>query len=87
MADKMKFELNYAGVGQLLKGSAMQQVLSECGDAVLGDLGEGHSKNVNVLGTRAVCSVHADTFKSRKKNLNGNTLIKALGSHGFSMSK
>ena len=87
MANKMKFELNRAGVGELLKGSAMQGVLSECGDAVMADLGEGHTKNVDVIRTRAICSVHADSFEAKRKNSRGNTLLKALGSHGFSMSR
>ena len=79
MANKMRFELNRAGVAELLKGSAMQGVLSSYGDTVASGLGEGHSKNVAVLSTRAVCSIHADTYNARKKNLEGNTLLKALG--------
>lgn len=78
MAD-FKFELNRAGVGELLKSSEMQKILASYGDDVIGNLGEGHSKNVAVLSTRAVCSVHADTYEARKKNLNQNTLLKALG--------
>ena len=87
MANNMKFELNRAGVGELLKGSAMQGVLSSYGDSIASGLGDGHSKNVAVLGTRAVCSVHADTYAARKKNLEQNTLLKALGSSGLSMSR
>lgn len=87
MAKGMKFELNRAGVAELLKGSAMQGVLSSYGDSMAGGLGSGHSKNVAVLSTRAVCSVHADTYETRKKNLEQNTLLKALGSSGLSMSR
>lgn len=61
----LKFELNTAGVGQLLRSEEMQQVLQDYADRV-----GGNDVEVYVAQTRAVAEVHGDN--------KGNALLKGL---------
>lgn len=79
MASKFVFELNRAGVRDLLKGEEMQSICSSYGDAILSVAGEGYKKTVHVGRNRANCSVKTDTPKAYYSNLKHNTLINALG--------
>ena len=75
---KMKFELNKAGVGQLLKSSEMQSVLNSYANAALGRLGEGYEVNSFVGFDRAHAIVAAVTEEARKDNSENNSLLKAV---------
>lgn len=72
------------GVGELLKGTAMQDVLSAYGEGVRNNCTAGSvSPNefevkVKVRGTRAVATVSASTPHARNSNLKHNTLLKAV---------
>lgn len=61
----LKFELNRAGVGQLLRSTEMQQVLGEYADRVGGDETE-----IYVAQTRAVAEARGDN--------KDNALLKGL---------
>lgn len=76
---KVKFELNRAGVGELLKGAEMQQILSEAGQQVANNAGDGFELKVAVRPTRAVATIAPDTVAAHFKNLKENILLKALG--------
>ena len=65
----IKFELNRAGVGALLKSPEMQNVLSEYARHVAGP---GDRAEVYVAGTRAVAEVHGQN--------KDNALLKRLKS-------
>ena len=80
MAKKVTFKLNRAGVRELLQSSEMQGIIKEKADQVLATAGEGYESKVQVMGTRVVADVHADTPKAYNQNLKHNTLLKALGS-------
>ena len=73
-----KFELNRAGVGELLKSSAMQDVLISYADRVADSAGDGY--DVYVGPSRANVSVRIATQEAYYDNLDNNTMEKALRS-------
>lgn len=75
---KMKFKLNYDGVGQLLKSSEMQGVLKEKATGIKNRAGEGYAQDVYVGKTRANAMVYADSYKAKRDNKKNNTLLKAV---------
>lgn len=87
MANKFKFELNRSGVAELLKGSEMTNIVSECATKVQEACGgygsatsEEFSSETVVSGTRVVATVRADTPRAYYSNLKHNTLVKAMSS-------
>ena len=74
-----KFELNKAGVRELLKSSEMAAVLSEYGSNMMGQLGEGYEMEEGTTSQRAKVNVRTATPRSMVDNLKNNTLLKALG--------
>lgn len=84
----VRFELNTAGVGELLRSEAMQEILSDYAEQVrgrctAGEVGvEEYETSTSVRGTRAVSTVRAATYHARNSNLKHNTLLKALGGGG-----
>lgn len=75
---KVKFKLNRAGVGQLLKGSEMQSILGSVGAQKAAQAGDGYDSDVHVYQKRAVANVYAADAAARKDNLENNTLLKVL---------
>jgi len=75
MSDKMKFKLNYKGVGELLKSSEMQSVLASYANEIAATAGDGY--DVYVGKTRANVSVV--TEEAAQDNYENNTLLKAMG--------
>ena len=75
---KNKFKLNYSGVGQLLKSSEMQGVLTEKATAIKNRAGEGYVQDVYVGKTRANAMVYAVSYKAKRDNMKNNTLLKAV---------
>jgi len=67
------FELNYKGVGELLKSSEMQKVLMESAESIASTAGQGY-KAVQ-MSTRVI--VVPDTEEAEQDNLDNNTLLKA----------
>lgn len=76
-----KFELNRAGVRELLKSSEMRTVLQGYGDAAISRLGEGYDAvpGDTSESVRAKVKVMATTYKTRADNLKNNTILKAVG--------
>lgn len=75
---KMKFKLNQAGVGQLLKSPEMQNVLEEKATSIRNRCGDGYEQDRFVAGTRAVATVKATSYAAKKDNMKNNTLLKAV---------
>ena len=71
---KMKFQLNYAGVGELLHSSAMEGCLMGYANTVAGNAGDGYK--ALQMGTRVI--VVTDTEAAAQDNLDNNTLLKAV---------
>lgn len=86
MANKLKFELNRAGVAELLKSGEMQSALKKYGLQVQSNAmsGEGSHNNYGLTIGNGTVRAHANIYVEDKEtyysNLKHNTLIKALGS-------
>ena len=75
---KVKFKLNKAGVGQLLKSAEMQRVISGKANEVAGRAGDGFEAETYVGRDRARAVVKAETYKAYRECMDNNTLLKAL---------
>lgn len=75
---KVQIELNYKGVGQLLKSENMQDALESVTAKIAQNAGSGYANDVKVMGTRAISSVYTTSKKAAKDNLKNNTLLKAV---------
>ncbi len=74
----VKFELNREGVRELLKSPEMMAICKEYADNAVSQLGDGYSVTTHTGKSRVNASVHADSFKARKDNLDNNSIIKAV---------
>lgn len=83
MSSSFRFELNRAGVRELLRSGEMQNVLREAAQGVQnkasGMTGLEYSAEVKVGKNRAVATVACDSAHAYYENLKNNTLVKALG--------
>lgn len=75
----VKFELNRAGVGQLLKSAEMRTILNEHAAEVLGRLPGGYGMRNGETSQRAKTTVYTDSIQARIDNSKNNSLLKALG--------
>jgi len=75
---KMKFKLDRAGIGQLLKSEEMQSVLEEKATEIRKTAGSGYAQDIYVGKTRANAMVYAETYQAKKDNYKNNTLLKAV---------
>lgn len=82
MSKKVKFELNRAGVRELLKGQAMMGICSEIANNAQSSLGDGFTVSTRVGANRVNASVIADTYPARKKNAETNCILKAVSGAG-----
>lgn len=76
MAANIRFELNPAGVRELLKSQEMQDVLVSYAGKVASRAGSGY--DVYVGRNRANVSVHTGTPEAAQDNYDNNTLEKAV---------
>lgn len=79
---KVKFELNSAGVVELMKSQEMMDVCKAYADAVRDRAGDGFAVNTMVGQNRVHAMVYATTAKATALNYRENTLLKALGGGG-----
>jgi len=77
MSNKV-FELNYEGVGALLKSEEMKNICKSYADAAAAKLGDGYEVTTYTGKTRVNASVRAVTYKARKENSESNSIIKAV---------
>ena len=85
MSDKFKFELNLAGVNELMKRQELQDMMQTLGEQVAARA-EGMAENpkaeyeskTKTLNWIAVTNVRAATHEAFEEDLENNTLIKAL---------
>lgn len=77
----VKFELNRAGVRELLKSPDMRDILQDYGNQAINRLGEGYEAvpGDTSESVRAKVKVTATTYKTRRDNLKNNTILKAVG--------
>lgn len=82
---KVKFELDLAGLNELMKGPEMQSVLSAAGKAVASAAGQGYAERTHVASFVAISNVYPNTKEAAHENYEKNTLVKALGAAGLKM--
>jgi hypothetical protein len=75
---KVKFELNRAGVRDLLKSKEMMDICAEYANNALGRLGDGYSVNTYTGQNRVNAEVLAESFAAKRENSKSNTIIKAV---------
>lgn len=75
---KIKFELNSAGVQELLKSPEMQNILDGYAQSAAVRAGEGYDADIHLGKKRAYANVYAATPEAKKDNLENNTLLKSL---------
>lgn len=80
MAD---FELNMAGLNELMKSSAMQSALKEAGNAVVSAAGGDYNTETYVLNFVAVQNVWPASKEAAIDNAKNNTLVAAVGATGL----
>ena len=73
-----RIELNYAGVGELLKSQEIADTVKEVAEQVAARAGDGYATDVYQAGTRVIASVYTETEEAMKDNLENNTLLKAV---------
>ena len=76
---KVRFELDRAGVRELMKSPEAMDVCKEYASAIRNRAGDGYEVDTYVGKTRANASVYASTYKARRDNYENNTLLKARG--------
>ena len=74
--NKIKFELNYSGVGQLLKSDIMRQCVESYARDIARRCGTGYSYDTKMMGTRVIASAFADTEEAKQDNYDNNTLLR-----------
>jgi hydroxymethylglutaryl-CoA reductase len=75
---KIRVELNYAGVGELLKSQEIADTVKEVAEQVAARAGDGYATDVYQTGTRVIASVYTETEEAMKDNIENNTLLKAV---------
>lgn len=75
---KVKFELNRAGVRELLRSKEMMDICSEYANDAVGRLGNGYEVTTHTGVNRVNAEVSAETFAAKRDNLKNNSIIKAV---------
>ena len=78
MSDKVRIELNSAGIREMLLSPEMQAVLGEKAAEIAGRCGEGYESDTYLTPGRAVASVYAESKEAVKDNLDNNTILRNL---------
>lgn len=84
---KVDFKLNLAGLNELMKSPEMEQALEEAGNMVATLAGGDYGVRVHRASFVSIANVYPDSKKAAKDNYENNTLVKALGASGLSMTK
>lgn len=76
---KMRFELNRAGVRELLRSPEMEAVLRERAESVRRSLGDRFQTSSYTGRNRVNVSVYTTDATAMQDNLQNNTVLKAVG--------
>ena len=82
---KVKFELNLAGLNEVMSSPGMQAQLQAAGEAVAGAANGNYGVRVHTAEYVAIANVYPDDQESAKKNYEDNELLKAVGAVGLRM--
>lgn len=75
---KVRFELNRAGVRELMLSPEMQAGLESMAGGILARLGDGYEIETFKGRNRINVELKAETFEARRENLRDNTILKAV---------
>lgn len=75
---KVTLEVNYDGVGELLKGPETQELISALAQETASRAGAGYAWDLYNAGSRYIASAYTETEDAMKDNLDNNTLLEAL---------
>lgn len=75
---KFKFELNRAGVRELMRSDAMKEIVSGHAENAQSRLGSGYATDSYVGKNRVNAMVYADTEQAIDDNSENNSLLKAV---------
>ena len=78
MGSSIKFELNRAGVRDLMRSTEMMEVCKGYADAALAKLGEGYETDQYTGKNRVNAEVRARTYQAKKDNYRNNSISKAV---------
>jgi len=78
MSRKVKFELNRAGVRELMKSDAMKGICEDYANRAKQRLGDGYEVDSYVGTNRANAMVYATWYQTKKENSDNNVILKAL---------
>lgn len=73
-----KIVLSYSGIGELLRGEEMKQMVTEYASGVAQRAGVGFEFRVHNTGQRQAANVFPTTREASRENLLNNTLLKAV---------
>ena len=82
---KLKFELNRAGVRDILRGSAMRGIVESHAGEMQSRAGEGYT--VRYGRNRVLAFVETGSSEAFQDNYENNTVLKALSSSGYPRHK
>lgn len=75
-----KFELNLAGLNELMKSQEMQSILEDASSQVANAAGDGFGHRVGIGSYAAIGNIFAENKEAAQKAYEDNRLLKALGS-------
>lgn len=75
---KTRIEINFAGVGQLLRSDETKKFIQQIASGRATMLGTGYASDTYQAGTRVIASVYTDTPEAAKDNMKNNTLLKVV---------
>lgn len=78
----LKFELDRAGVRELLKSEKSEDMVKEIADKAQGVLGDGYEVSTYRGKNRVNASIYAETYQARQENAKTNSILKAIGGAG-----
>ena len=74
--NKTTVKLNYAGVGQLLKSSDLEQGLGQLAEEYAGG---GWETDTKTMGTRVIAIIYTTDYKVAEEELDTHALVGRLG--------
>lgn len=75
---KVRVEINYEGIGQLLRGEEIRNMVAEIAGRAANEAGPGYAHREHDSGQRYVANIYPETEEAWKDNLQNNTLLKVL---------
>ena len=78
MADKARVELDYNGIGQLMRSEGMADAVSRKADEITARAGSDYAYRLHNTGQRQAANIYPASLEAWKDNLENNTLLKVL---------